>query len=105
MCSCTSGKIRLRECDTSKVVRSCEQLDPVSTYLRPKFIEFCILLKNSREDKNGPRWTTTFGFDNGRKISKIFCEIKLLFIFETISVVYLRLFYRLYDFRNFANKI
>ena len=39
-------------------------------------------MRNGREDGNGRRYTT-FGFDKGKRISKIFCVIELFFIFET----------------------
>ena len=39
-----------------KVASSCEQFGPVSTYLYPKYIEFCFQnLVNDREDANGRR--------------------------------------------------
>ena len=47
-----------------KVASLCEQLDPISTYLRPKFITFSFLnLGNGRKDKNRRRWTI-FSFVN-----------------------------------------
>ena len=56
---------------------SREQFIPVSTCLCPKYIKFCFQnLGNVREDKNERR-CTTFGFDNGTNISKIFCESEL----------------------------
>ena len=54
-------------------------------------MKFCFQnLRNGREDKNGLR-KTIFDFDNGNKISKIFCEIEL-FSFSKAKVVYLRPF-------------
>ena len=60
------------------IASSCEQLGSVSTCLSPKYIKFCFQnLRNGREDESELR-ETTFGFDNGNKIAKIFCEIELL---------------------------
>ena len=66
-----------------KVASLCEQLGPVSTYLRPKFITFSHQnFGNGRKDKNGYRWTT-FSFDNGKKFLIGFTNIELIFIFQT----------------------
>ena len=56
-----------------KVASSYEQFGPVYTCLNPKYIKFCFQnLRNGRKDKNVPR-QTSFGFDNEKKFSDIFC--------------------------------
>ena len=83
-----------------KVASSCQQFGPVSTCLCLQYIKFCFQnLRNGREDENGRRYTT-FGFDNGKKISKIFCEI-WLFSSSKPNVVSLRPFLTSLQFPKF----
>ena len=52
------------------------------TRLCPKYIKCCFQnLRNGRDDENGSK-QTTFGFDNEKKMSKIFFEIELFYILE-----------------------
>ena len=64
------------------MIRSNEKKN-CTIFLCSKYIKFCFQnLRNDREDEKGRR-QTTFCFDNGKKNSKIFCEIEPFFIFET----------------------